>query len=455
MPRLPIQTTLTIAAFVALLYAMDFMPVLKDYRVMDWQSVPKILEFTESRPSKSPEADVEARLRPDTEPARQMVHPVVDPKHNLEKFYGALHAAAGRKEVKVRVFHYGDSPTTADMITSDARELLQKQFGDAGHGFCLVAKPWAWYQHNGLDISGDGWTIDPAAQGALRDGMFGIGGVSFRGSTGAYSRIRMTKAKHSRIEIAYLKQTSGGQLQVEAGDKVLGSINTTAEEEGSGFAGFDIPKDADSITLRGVSGQVRVFGVVLERDQPGVIYHSLGINGASSITLSRAFNEKHWQEQLLHYKPDLVVVNYGTNESSFGDWVDKSAERELREVIRRVRTAMPEVPVLIMSPMDRGQRNSTGDIGTMPTIPRLVAIQERVALETGCAFFNTFAAMGGVGTMGRWYEAEPRLVGADFIHPMPAGARIVGGLLYKALFDGYNRYKLRILESRGLMASTR
>ena len=27
----------------------------------------------------------------------------------------------------------------------------------------------------------------------------------------------------------------------------------------------------------------------------------------------------------------LVVVNYGTNESSFGEWVDKSAERELRE----------------------------------------------------------------------------------------------------------------------------
>ena len=30
--------------------------------------------------------------------------------------------------------------------------------------------------------------------------------------------------------------------------------------------------------------------------------------------------------------------------------------------------------------------------------------------------------------MGRWYAAEPRLVGADFIHPMPAGAKIVGEL---------------------------
>ena len=48
--------------------------------------------------------------------------------------------------------------------------------------------------------------------------------------------------------------------------------------------------------------------------------------------------------------------------------------------------------------------------------------------------------------MARWYAAEPRLVGADFIHPMPAGAKIVGELLYTALRDGYNQYKLRQLD---------
>jgi hypothetical protein len=93
-----------------------------------------------------------------------------------------------------------------------------------------------------------------------------------------------------------------------------------------------------------------------------------------------------------------------------------------------------------------------GEIGTVPSIPRLVAIQRRVAADMHCAFFNTFEAMGGIGTMGRWYEAEPRLVGADFIHPMPGGAKIVGGLLYQALLDGYNRYKLRLLQNKKMVA---
>jgi hypothetical protein len=40
------------------------------------------------------------------------------------------------------------------------------------------------------------------------------------------------------------------------------------------------------------------------------------------------------------------------------------------------------------------------------------------------------------------------LVGADYIHPLPAGAKIVGELLYDSLRDGYSEYKLRTLKER-------
>jgi len=95
-----------------------------------------------------------------------------------------------------------------------------------------------------------------------------------------------------------------------------------------------------------------------------------------------------------------------------------------------------------------------GEIVTLTTIPKLVAIQERVASETGCAFFNTFEAMGGQGTMARWYEAHPRLVSADFIHPAPAGAKLVGNLLYQALTDGFTKYKLKRMRDRYNVAGT-
>jgi hypothetical protein len=61
--------------------------------------------------------------------------------------------------------------------------------------------------------------------------------------------------------------------------------------------------------------------------------------------------------------------------------------------------------------------------------------------------------MGGEGTMGKWYQAEPRLVSADFIHPLPSGARIVGTLLFQAMTDGYNAWKLEQMR-KALLAHT-
>ena len=92
-----------------------------------------------------------------------------------------------------------------------------------------------------------------------------------------------------------------------------------------------------------------------------------------------------------------------------------------------------------MSPMDRGER-SGDQITTMRAIPEIVAIQQRVAQQTGCGFFNTYQAMGGNGTMSRWYSHHPAMVGADLIHPSPQGARVVAQLLTGQLLIGYERY---------------
>jgi lysophospholipase L1-like esterase len=190
---------------------------------------------------------------------------------------------------------------------------------------------------------------------------------------------------------------------------------------------------------------VRLFGVAAERPGPGVVYDSLGMNGASITVLSRIFNRDFWTTELQHREPNLVIINYGTNEADFASFVNGPYEKEVREAVRRVQAAVPEASLMLMSPMDRGQRTGLDEIQTMETIPKIVAIQKRVATDTGCAFFNTFEAMGGEGTMARWYNGPRRLVSADLIHPIPAGGRIVADAFVRELMLGYNRFKLRQL----------
>jgi lysophospholipase L1-like esterase len=155
------------------------------------------------------------------------------------------------------------------------------------------------------------------------------------------------------------------------------------------------------------------------------------------------FNEAHWAGQMRHRDPHLIIVNYGTNEADFAAFIQRGYEAELREAIRRIRGAVPRASVLVMSPMDRGRRKGIADIDTMETIPRIVEIQRRVARDTGCAFFDTFAAMGGAGTMARWYNAQPRLVSADLIHPYPAGGKQIASVFVREIEAGLLRYKLR------------
>jgi lysophospholipase L1-like esterase len=168
-----------------------------------------------------------------------------------------------------------------------------------------------------------------------------------------------------------------------------------------------------------------------------VQYSSLGINGGQVQMLLRYFEANQWTDALRHEDPALVVLNYGTNESIFPAYVKKQYPDELRQVIARIREALPHASLLLMGPMDRGTMDAAGQIVTPETLQTLIEVQKKVAAETGCAFFNTFDAMGGAGTMGRWYHAQPRLVSADFMHPMPAGAAKVGELFEGALMQAY------------------
>ena len=380
-------------------------------------------------------------------------NPVEDPAQALDNFYSALARTEAKQPGAItRVTHYGDSPITNDGITSTVRRLLQTRFGDAGHGFILMDKPWAWYGHQAINFqSGGDWASNPMIGGKEADGGFGLGGVSFRANgPGKYARFGPAAdgevgKRFSRMEVYYLKQPGGGQFTVDVNNGGAQTVSTAGDANASGFYQIKAPNDGqNTFGVKSAGGEVRLFGAVLENDGPGVVYDSLGVNGAYAGLLATAMNESHWAEQLQHRNPNLVIINYGTNESQYATPAQMERyEKDLREVVRRVRAALPQVSIMVVSPMDRGKRGPGGKIITMPSIPMIVEMQRRVAAETNCAFFDTYKAMGGEGTMAKWNTGKNHLVGGDLTHPTAEGAEIVGRLIFEAIADGYAKYKAR------------
>jgi lysophospholipase L1-like esterase len=179
-------------------------------------------------------------------------------------------------------------------------------------------------------------------------------------------------------------------------------------------------------------GPVRVYGVVMERDVPGVVYDCLGVVGARGSRLL-APDVAHFKRQLAYRRPDLVVLLFGGNDLSDKGVSLGRYEATFRELVRRFREVRPEAACLVMSPLDHGERHRRR-IRTVPRLLEMIPIQRRVAREEGCAFWSAFDAMGGEGAMGRWVKQG--LGWADYAHLTAAGAERIGTLFYRALMKG-------------------
>ncbi len=371
---------------------------------------------------------------------------IEDPSGAMAHFYESLaRTKALAPGGPTRIVHLGDSPIVGDLISGGARERLQKIYGDAGHGWTMPARPWDWYYHYGMTLDARGWTARSPLFGNGGANRCGPNGVAFTScSPSAWSRVssasRGQGALVAHFWVYYGMGPGAGSLEasVDGGDPI--PLPTAGATRSPAAQDIPVPEGRHKLTLRPKGdGEVTLYGVALERDVPGVVYDSLGTSGGT-VRFLTLLDAKDWEESLLLRKPDLVILNFGTNESGWEGLGMGTYESDLREVVARIRRAVPEASLLVMSPMDRGTRDASGRIVTLPSIPKIVAAQRAVAQETGCAFFDTYDAMGGEGTVARWTQRESPLITGDLTHPTNAGADVVSKFLVDALQKGFDQH---------------
>lgn len=367
----------------------------------------------------------------------------VESPEALGHLFRQLRAAEkGQPGPPVRISFYTDSINGWDGVTSYLRARLQKRFGDGGRGWVHVAPGWN-YQHQRDVIwehSSD-WRTHVVNRGHGPDGRYGFGGVmaadgSRRSSvTYATTRSEPTGSAVSRFQLFYQAYPGAGavRIAVDGGEPRVVRTEAAAIEDRVHL--IEVPDGSHTFEVSVAERDIRLYGVVMERDGPGVVVDSVALIGARVARLLR-FNQAHWQRQIELRQPDLLVFWLGANNATSRRWTRTAFVRDYGRAIASARRGRPEASCLVISVTDVGERE-TGV--TRARIPDLVQAQREVAQAQGCAFFDLFHAMGGAGTIRRWVHGSPRLGTPDYRHLTPAGARRIGELLHDALIRSYER----------------
>jgi lysophospholipase L1-like esterase len=404
------------------------------------------------------------------------------PPGTLDQLFKGL-ASAEKAEPSSRVLmvFFGDSHTAGDSMTSRVRTTWQTRFGDAGRGLVAAGRPPArhYYQRDVKYGASGSWK---SAVGGVRDPEpYGVAGLRVYGDKKGSQLWVETCAdcaagtKVAQFEILYQASPASGTLKYRVDEGVWQTLTTKTsniEPPHPARQVIAVPDGPHKLTLEHAGGgNVDLYGVALERQQPGVIVDSLGVVGRRLGSL-RSWDWSIIGEQLATRDPRLVVLQYGTNEADDPDLDLEAIAKYYDDTILRIRAAAPTASILILGPPDMGVReagkacdrmkprkDSTEVIPecqwkTPGVLREIISMQHAAALRNKVAFFNTFASMGGADHMAGWVSGEPKLAYKDHVHLTDLGYQRWADELSSALFADYARWRAaQKLPPSGALAS--
>lgn len=348
--------------------------------------------------------------------------------HALDHVREAIQSQRVRRDRPVRISYFGDSLIATDHIANGLRERLSRLIGAGGPGFVFASPPHPYNGHLAVQrFTGGDWKVHGVSATVPPDRLLGLGG-SAEGS----GSIRFTpRVPVASIDVHYLAQPRGGELEVVADRKIIDTFSTNSDTKRPAFRKVALPAATKKVELR-ARARVRLFGAALEAAS-GAVVDNLGIVNATAKGHAKYNAAEHLRAQLAHRAPDLVIVMFGTNEA---EWLAPKGqgmvehEQVMTELLASVRGANPDASCLVVSPLDQLDWRKEG-APPRASIPAMVEAQHRAAKAQGCAFWDTYDWMGGKGSSAQWFRRG--LVIKDFQHPTSQGAAWIAEALFAGL----------------------
>ncbi len=341
----------------------------------------------------------------------------------------------------VRIAFFGDSYVEGDIITADVREQLQELYGGQGVGFVPFGNPLA-ISRPTVAHTFEGWQnynliYKKNSPEELHEKFFVSGTVSVPEEDGQASshykgaRFRKHIGQWSRARLIFIND-GGSVLDIAVNDSIRKQFRPDSSAQvqqinlsGGGMRSLDVKV--------GEGGGFVGYGVVLDGSR-GVAVDNYAIRSNSGIAFfgtDRGINTQIGR--MLGY--DLVVLQWGLNAMDPAVTNYDNYGISLRRVINYVKACFPQSAIVVMGVGDRATQRD-GEFVTMEAVGAMIAVQKAAAEACGVAFWDTFEAMGGEGSMAGFVERQ--WAAKDYMHLSYGGGRYIATRFVQALLDAKN-----------------
>ncbi|MBD3582436.1 GDSL-type esterase/lipase family protein [Flavobacterium selenitireducens] len=203
------------------------------------------------------------------------------------------------------------------------------------------------------------------------------------------------------------------------------------ENEVSHFYRSQTPLDEIYLIPAQGAFDVALNGIVLENNLPGVIYHSIGVNGAKFSDFNKY---PSFFSELKALNPDLIILSLGTNES-FDKMSGDAYVSQMDQFIASVRKENPEAEILVLTPPPSLFRRRYPNTFAADYAQRILDGADK----KNYAAWDLYSQLGGLYGVGR--NAKKGIIGGDRVHYTHEGYAKMGTLLSEAILKAYQDFK--------------
>jgi LysM repeat protein len=330
------------------------------------------------------------------------------------------------------VVHFGDSHIQAEGPTSVVRKNLQALYGDAGRGMMFAYSAANSYSSILYGTSHTGnWTYAKSFQSAPKLPL-GVSGMTVRTDEKNASLIfnlKQPNSSYQKLRVFIKKDTSSFDFEiVTAEDQISIKIK---DHVSSNLPYIDIPitGNQSKITIQLVQNSpnqnfFEFYGMSLETSQnKGLIYHSVGV-GASQY--GSMLVEELLDEQLPTLNPNLIILDFGTNNYLYDNQVKPELGPQIEKIINNLRSIAPKATILLTSTQDLYYKSKHVTSGIV--FRNLI---DSLAKKNHCLFWDWYAVSGGKKSLVKWRDAG--YAQTDLVHLTTKGYELKGQLLFEAI----------------------